>query len=95
MIYIFITIAGSLLSGMLERLGAGQSPACPDEEAQTRCSLALQALTHYLSWVPLASYLTPHLIKVLFQYAAMPQHALVSIFSPIYTNNNFLITTII
>lgn len=55
-----------------------------DEENHSVCSLALKALAQYLSWVPLDTYLTPDLIKILFQYAALPEHAQVS-FGIIFT----------
>ncbi|XP_065345250.1 exportin-6-A [Cloeon dipterum] len=67
-----------LLSGMLAaKLGTpGPSKTnLTDEEDQAVCSLALTALAQYLSWVPLDSYLTPELIKILFLYAALPENA--------------------
>jgi Exportin 1-like protein len=71
-----------LLSGMIAaKLGVPGSSKLnqSDEENHAVCSLALKALAQYLSWVPLDTYLTPDLIKILFQYAALPEHAQVSL----------------
>lgn len=67
-----------LLSGMIAaKLGVPGASKLnqSDEENHAVCSLALKALAQYLSWVPLDAYLTPDLIKILFQYAALPEHA--------------------
>ncbi|XP_059490018.1 exportin-6-A [Neocloeon triangulifer] len=74
-----------LLSGMLAaKLGTpGLTKSnLSDEDDQAVCSLALKALAQYLSWVPLDNYLTPDLIKILFHYAALPEHVQVCGDSP-------------
>ncbi|KAF4514168.1 UNVERIFIED_CONTAM: hypothetical protein B566_EDAN019328, partial [Ephemera danica] len=61
---------------MLAKLGSPQTKLPHDtiEDAPTLSLLALQAVTHLLSWIQLSDCLTPQLMKVIFQYAAMPQH---------------------
>lgn len=80
-VFTVIFLDSLLLSGMIAaKLGIPGSSKLnqSDEENHSVCSLALKALAQYLSWVPLDTYLTPDLIKILFQYAALPEHAQVS-----------------
>ncbi|XP_049807007.1 exportin-6-B isoform X3 [Schistocerca nitens] len=63
--------SGSLLSSVL---GNGRKfHSCLDTDSDTICCLALQALTHLLSWVPISSYITPNLVASLFQLASITQ----------------------
>ena len=44
-----------------------------DSDSETVCCVALSALTHLFSWVPLSSYITSNLVAALFRLASIPQ----------------------
>lgn len=42
-----------------------------NSEAEPVARLALQCLTHFFSWIPLSSYVTPQLMELIFRFVGM------------------------
>ncbi|XP_064607184.1 exportin-6-like [Liolophura sinensis] len=65
--------SGDLLSNMFTSPGRGiQYEALPplDTESHKLCVLTLNCLSHYFSWIPLSTTITPALLSTIFHFAA-------------------------